>query len=351
MKCFIVSLVMIFAIALPSTAQIAAQSRQAKIIGLQVYTPDPDNPTEAEIGGFGNEPGTSLYLKIPGNGKVIIGIDEKASKLTSFVDDKGTDLSKKRKIKGPWGFGIKHYWLTKTRISKEGKACIVQINSQHTPQAKAQALTLKADIVLSCGAAKKTVRKENFALKTGSTLAVGTMNLKVEKAGKPEWGDAKLSVTFSSKDEFSTITSLEFLDSNGKKIDSRHVGSGSSGRNYYSRTYALQQKVDTATISVTYYAELESVTVPIDIRTALGLGQVAAKTGPGAARTEEKPPMPTVVVGPRVRPDLPIVIQGKPGKLGPVEARKEFHRKAARVVGALNLPSNVIKDLLLREKY
>ena len=110
-------------------------------------------------------------------------------------------------------------------------------------------------------------------------------------------------------------------------------------------------KIDTVTLSLTYFDKLESVIVPIDIRTAIGLGQLAAKTEPGAGRTDSKPPMPIVIVGPRARPALPIVIQGTPETLGPVEARKEFHRRAARVVGALNLPSDVIKDLLLREKH
>ena len=350
MKWFMVSLVMIFAIGLSSTAQVAAQNPQAQIIGMNVYTPDPNNGSQAEIGGFVNKPGTSLYMKIAGNGKVIIGIDEKASKLTSFVDDKGTDLSKKRKVEGPWGrFG--HNWLTKKKITKEGKACIVQINSQHTPQAKAQALALKADIVLSCGAGEKTVREENFALKKGSTLTVGTMELKVEEAGKPDWGDAKLSVKFSSKEDFAKIKSLEFIDGNGQKIDSRQTGSGSSGANWYSRTYSLQQKVDTATVSVTYYAELESVVVPVDIRTGVGLGQISAQAEPRAVRVEPRPPIPTVRVGPTARPDLPVVVRGKPEKLSPEEAKKEFHSKAARIIGTLNLPSEIIKELLLRKEH
>jgi hypothetical protein len=36
------------------------------------------------------------------------------------------------------------------------------------------------------------------------------------------------------------------------------------------------------------------------------------------------------------------VLEGKPS---------EFHSRAARVVGTLNLPSEIIKKLVLREKY
>ena len=45
------------------------------------------------------------------------------------------------------------------------------------------------------------------------------------------------------------------------------------------------------------------------------------------------------------------VLEGHPEKLDPAEARKEFHSKAARVVGTLNLPSEIIKELILRKKH
>ena len=172
--------------------------------------------------------------------------------------------------------------------------------------------------------------------------------------GDAQWGGAKFEVWFSSKQDFARIIKLEFFDQNGQKIDSRQTGSGTSGRGpnmTYRRLYGLQQKVDTVTVNVTYYDELESVVIPIAIRTGVGLGQVTAKTEPRVVRAAPRAPMPKVVVGLRARPDLPIVIQGKPEKLGPAEARKEFHRKAARVVGTLGLPSEIIKELILRKEH
>ncbi len=241
------------------------------LIGLSIFRPDPKDPSKSELG-FNAEPGTTLHIKILQPDKFIIDVDEKASKLLSFTDDRGTDFSKDI----PKRFG--RTWLgSSPKISKDGHSCIVEVRTTKIPKANAGQIALKANIALSCGAGEKTERVENVALKAGTTFKVGTMNIKIDKAGKPDWGNAKLSIDFSSQQDLVNIKTLEFFGPDGQKIKASPSSSISQNNRMLMKSYKLDKMVDTVTLAVTYFDKIESVVVPIDIRTGIGLRLLPAR--------------------------------------------------------------------------
>lgn len=351
MRRFVSIVIITCGIILSSTVQVGGQQPQVQVIGLEVYSPSPTDPSEAEVGGFGKEPGTSLYLKISGNNRIIVAIDKNASKLLRFVDDTKRDLSKERASEGPRGFGFRRSWLDDKSISKDGKTCIVQVSSQQTPHPKASELALKANIVLSCGASEKSEQLENIALKVGTEFKVGDMTIKIDNVEKPEWGEDALTVELSTSGDLAKIKALDFIDTNGQKIESRQTGWGRSGGRTTSKSFNLKKKADTVTLAVTYFEKVEQVKIPLDLRAGIGLAQPRIQALPAVKLPTAVPSVITVEPPSRATPVPTPSAKIQPEKLDPATAKREYHRKAARVVGALNLPSEVIKELLLREKY
>ncbi len=252
------------------------------LIGLTIFRPDPNNPSDTEVG-FGAKPGTTLYVKLLQADKFIIRVDNGASKLLSFTDGKGTDFSKQKEKK--FGQG----WLNRfPKIAKDGHSCIVNVRSDQLPKTDAREIVLKANIVLTCGSGQKTARVENVALKPETTFNVGSMTIRIVKVGKPDWGDAKLNVEFSTKQNLANIKSLDFLGPDGQKIKTHGSSSSRMGSRIFRKSYNLDKKVDTVTLVVTYFDKVESVVVPIDIRAGIGLGPAAATAKLGGPSNIQK---------------------------------------------------------------
>lgn len=268
MKRFLLVLLLTFLLVCSSIAQLPQQKAQVQLVGIKVFAPDPKKPSQSQVPG--QNPGTTLYLKIQQEDKYFVALDKAGSKLLAFTDDKGTDLSKK----DTQAFG--QNWLGSfPTISKDGHECLIEVGSKHTPRADAANLLLKANIVITCGSDEKTVRQENVALKAGSTISLGSMSIKIDTVGKPVWGDAQLSVRFSSNEVFAKIKHWEFLAPDGKEIEHQRRSGGSTefdGKMTYFVTYELQKKVDTVTLSLTYFDKMEALLVPIDLKSGVGMG-------------------------------------------------------------------------------
>jgi len=245
-----------------------------EVIGMTILRSDPIDPMQSVIGS-GHDPGLSIHLRIKNEDKFFVGIEQKACKLIHFLDDKGSDLAEQdpMSFEGGWLRGF-------PQVAQDGHSCIVNIGSGRIPSPEAREIAIKGNIAATCGSGEQTVRKKNFALKEGNTLNVGSINLRVDNVGRLDWGDAKMEVEFSSKQDLSQIKKLDFFDLDGQKIDSERTGSakmGFAGNMTYMHTYALKKQVDAVTLSVIYFNKVETVVIPIDIRTSVGLGQFSSE--------------------------------------------------------------------------
>ena len=217
---------------------------------------------------FGKK-GTSLKLLIVLPGKNIIGTDTAGCKLTTFADDKGTDLSKTR------GWGSRPGWLGsfRLRISKDRQACIVELRSDDAPAKGAGKIIVKAKLALKCGAGE-TTHTEKVALKIGSQIKFPPAPMKVSLVKDGGWGGMKMTFNLTSTKPTESIKEVVFLGADGKEIKSRELGSGRSGSSAkmtYETSYGLAEKVDSVTLKITYYTKVESVAVPVDVSVGVGL--------------------------------------------------------------------------------
>jgi hypothetical protein len=234
-----------------------------------------------ELRAFNFDEGTTLALlvTVPEGGLVSVNTEKMRSRLT---DDKGTDLTAARAA-----FGM-HLQMP-PQISPEGKACLIEVSGQRAPAKGAAALTAAGTIYLQCGSRQESARQANVPLKPGTKIAAGPIPFEISKVGKPEFSfefpgmsnqrgptppAEKFEVTLLAHQDCSKIASIAFLDAAGKDLGAKPGSSSSMGMGgmmTVEKSFILAKKVDTATILVTYWADLKEVAVPFDVKATLGL--------------------------------------------------------------------------------
>ena len=233
------------------------------VAGLSVAKPDPDDEFSGSMA-FGLNRGTHVYLKASVTGPSVVDIKEDKCSLTAYTDDKGTALIEP----GAKASGYKG-WLEFVRVAEDGKSVSFQINSEKLPAAGSTKLKIQAKLAIVCAASQEQAETQ-VALKVDEQLKLGPVATKIKEIGKPEWGDAELSVTFAGKQSFDTIKELKFIGPDGEEIEASR-NSSMSGMGNYEYQYSLAKKVDQATINVTYYTDLKTYRVPVNVNVGVGL--------------------------------------------------------------------------------
>jgi len=241
----------------------------AKAVALTVAKPKPGDKFGGSMA-FGVDPGTCVYFRIDVKDGSILKVDRDAGKLKAFADDKGTNLVPRKK-------GFSSGWIGWPKVDKDRHGCGFSIrNKEALPAAGATKVTAKGHVVLVTAAGAKTGQQANVALKKGSAVRIGPIDMKITAAKTgAEFGQKwAWSVTFTSSKDLANIQDLKFLDAAGKEIESRRTSAGSfgfSGRMTYTHTYSLARKVAAATIKISYFEKLERITVPFDAAVGVGL--------------------------------------------------------------------------------
>jgi hypothetical protein len=78
-------------------------------------------------------------------------------------------------------------------------------------------------------------------------------------------------VTFSSLRDLESISTLEFFDASGNKIEAVKRSWGGGGLLGYMMQYDVKQNMDHAKIVATCWQDLKTVEVPFSIKTGVGL--------------------------------------------------------------------------------
>jgi hypothetical protein len=233
----------------------------ARVVSLHIVKPE-EKDRDVSFEFF--SPSTTVQALVTLPGKVILGVDQKASKLTSFTDDKKTDLTKS-KVKTfftiPW---LDAY----ASISKDKHSCAVRLRGQNAPAAGASKIRLKASLVVVCGSGEKTAEKKDVKVEKGTKEKVGPVELEVPAP----FPGGSYQVVFRS--DLPVIKNVEFLDADGKAVKS--FGGFTQPPLFdnakYQTTYTLtDKKVTKVTVKLTYYEKTEKVKVPLDLSFGVGL--------------------------------------------------------------------------------
>ncbi len=255
------------AVAIGAAAGPAGRGPTVKVISLQVVRAM--SAQEREIAMVGSE-GTSLKLLVSAPGRSLMSMDWAQCKLTSFRDDKQTDLADRR----PWGKRPGWIGPVSPRISKDRQMCVVEVRSPRGPAAGAKQIILTGRLALRSGSAVKTARQPAMKLVRGSVISAGPIALKVASVRTDGWGGAKMILTLSSAESTDVIEAITFVGPDGKAIPHSVLSTGRRGvgdKTTYEITYALDRKADAIGVKVAYYSKVETLIVPLDISIGVGL--------------------------------------------------------------------------------
>ncbi len=240
------------------TPQASAQAPTVGFAGLQMVTKSYGEGHDAirPFQSFDDGVKLAFLLQLPAGG--LISVDEKASSISSFADDKGTPLYQKGEFKN--GFG------SFPSVSKDGKAASFTIEGTVPPAAAATKITAKGTVAVQTASKKETVK--GGALKAGATLTAGKQKItakEVEKSGN----DTRVSL--SSDQSFDSLVEVRWLDAAGKALEAESNGSSSfgfGGKTTYSRDWTVNGSP--ASVEFVLWTDLKTVQVPFSATVSVG---------------------------------------------------------------------------------
>jgi hypothetical protein len=236
-----------------------------EVAGLRVVKPGYEG--KQELRAFNWHEGTTVALLVTRPGGGLIGFDDDASAVQSFVDDQGRNLLVKAGFSQP-GFS------SFANISADGKAAMLEVGGGAIPTQGARELRIRAKAVFQVASQKTTAKQTGIAARKGSKVQAGPVTLEIEKVGKPEWGSEPFAIVFKAKQELGAIASVRFLDASGKEVESSTGGTMTSRFGDaidVQREYKLERKVDTFAIEIAYWTDLRAEEIPVDVSVSVGL--------------------------------------------------------------------------------
>lgn len=241
--------------------------------GLRIVKPAPGGDDKLRAFNWFSGTSVSLLITVPQGG--LLEVDRKASKLTAFTDDKGKDLTKAEDTKQQ-RFSRDAGFSMSSNISEDGKVCVSEVDAPGVPSKGATVMTVNGTLVFRAATKKQDFTAENVALKAGSAIKAGAVAFNITETGKPQWGgdDDAFAVTLEAKQDVSSIAGIEFFDAAGKKIEAKRGSSSSMsfGNNVtVTWQYNLKAKADAAKIVVSYWTDMQKLTVPVDLKVGLGM--------------------------------------------------------------------------------
>jgi hypothetical protein len=276
---------------------------QVSILRLQVIKPDPGlSGTPAGLPrrhrfGFENAPqeGTSLTFVVDEPQQWILSLEAKDCKITTFRDDKNTDLTLPKihpgGVERPFNAqGGPDEYPFSIEVDPAGHRATVTVHSPHLPVTGAKELLLDADLVVTYGRGETTVEQKNVNLKM-DTVTVGPSPLVVMSQVGAGGGVGQMEgtqVIVFHQGPLRDIKKVAFIGPDGEEIQTRGSGSGQSG-SVHQLYYTLARKVETCTIRLTVPETVETVTLAVTINTGIGFPR-------GVRRRITKTPKPQATV-------------------------------------------------------
>ena len=219
----------------------------------------------------GAAPGVTVLLKLTAPEGNIVGINTDASKLESFTDDRGTDLSVRSAHGGP---GNEPEFSAQLGFGPliEGKpSAIIRANAPNQPARGAAGFSITGKVTVQTASHTNQVVVERVALTSGTVFELGELKLMICDVRSK---DGKCEVRLQSSQDLTSLAGLEFYDAQGQKIESRAFSSDrhtSETEKKWTLSFQLQKSAAAAKIAATCWTDLKTVEVPIAVKTGVGL--------------------------------------------------------------------------------
>lgn len=213
--------------------------------------------------------GTSLTFVVTASDQHFVGFDAEGSKIAALKDDQGADLN----AGAEEGNSFRFSGPFDGSVSSDGKTCQATVTVSGAPKAGATKISFDGTLAIRCGKNEKTEEQKDVALEPKTEITVGPVPLTIEAAEDQDFGEVKFMLTLNSSKPRDAIKSIEFLDEKGNAIESESMGGGSFGfgdEMTYQTNHGLKAKPDKVTVRITYYADVETITIPVKIETGVG---------------------------------------------------------------------------------
>jgi hypothetical protein len=205
---------------------------------------------------FNSENGTrlALWVKMPA-GQGLIEIDEDASVLAHFGDDKGTDLG------GKFG-SFPHEF-------KDGSGGTLDILSTGMPAAGATRLMAEGTVVLNVSSGAKPQRVPNVAIDNGKTFMLGTTRITVAEVEMKE--DEQTFTLKLPRTVMEGIKDVRFFDAKGQPVEGHKSGTGYMN-DAGEMSLSVKSKLKTLSIEFDIWQGRRTIKVPFKVQAGVGLG-------------------------------------------------------------------------------
>ena len=226
----------------------------------------------SELRAFNERPGTTIVLGIQApRGSGIVEIDDDASRVDTFSDDKGRNLLEEAR------FG------SFPKVSEDGSAALVEVEVRARPSAGASSLQVTGSVAMTSSNGTKATRIANVRLEPERKMKVGAATISV-KSVTP--GDESTEVSLAlARSTMNSIRQVNFFDAKGESIESRRTGSGYMNDDA-EMSFNLKGNQKLVAVEYEVWQNLKTVKVPFNLTVGLGAG---GESGPAAAAS----PAPT----------------------------------------------------------
>lgn len=235
-----------------------------KAVGMNIGLADPDS----EYGGsyvLGRSAGIEITFMVEDKNSFFVSvIDEgkEKSDLSLVVDGKKLDNTNSFSRIG-----------FMSSISDNGQRVTVPVSATQLPPKGATSVKVTGKLVLMAGADEKT-DKVSFKVAVGETVQLGPISTKISSVDEYDFGETVTNIAFETNQSMDVISSLKFLDENGKELETNSGGSSSFGfgdQMTYMRAFQVAGKPTALTAQVKYFGSTQTLTVPVDLDVDLSL--------------------------------------------------------------------------------
>lgn len=219
----------------------------------------------------GGAPGVTVVLMLTTPGGRIVGINTDTSKIDSFTDDQGADLMaghtrgsriNDSRISTRPGFGP----------TFDGKPSEwVKVTAPNQPTKGATRFNIMGNVTVQTASQTNQFTAENVELRSGTNLSLGKLQLLICNVRSK---DGENDVSLQSKQDLSSVASLDFYDEQGNKIESRVYSSylnTSGAEKQWTLGFKLKTIQAKVKIVAACWTDLKTVEVPIAVKTGVGL--------------------------------------------------------------------------------
>ncbi len=232
----------------------------AELAGLQVVY----DSAEKDFDGFRTfnmEEGHKVALIVRSKDKPMVGFDEEKAEMTIGG------------AKAESGF-----FMSNMSFSDDKKSMKLEFDTQGKVQPNAKGeLEVKGKLPVTLASTKAEIRSAAFQVKVGEAIVFpadqkDVPTLKINKSGKPEFGDDVLSIEFSTNMKLDGFAGVKFLSKDGKEVKSDKGGTtwmSFGGKGSGEIDYSFPAKHDELIMVLESWTDKEEKIIEVDLKASL----------------------------------------------------------------------------------